>query len=152
MADYRYGVGASIALATLKNVENDVNPRNRSLYGLKTYPLVISSPPIDPFPIRDDLLDAGERGGGVIFHYWTMTLYTYGLQYWINTVFTNGTVVEAAVTIYDRDIYGAYARYNATAILPSLSKGDIVPARNGAFPGSRGLFTVRQRLNDLRAL
>lgn len=151
-AQYAYGVGLNVALASLKNVENTVAPNNRSLFGSKRYPVVIWSPPLDFFPVRDATLDDGERGGGNVNTEWNMTLYTYGLQFWLNTIFSNQTVTEAAVTIYTRDMFASYARYNATAILPSLANGDLAPLRGGDWAGFRGAFRVRQRLYDLQAL
>jgi hypothetical protein len=146
MALYAFGLGWNVALASLNNVENYLFPYNHSLIDSVRHRVVINSPPLDLFPVRDDTLDNAERGGGTVYHEWNLALYTPALLQWRNVVFASGATVSTAVTIYTRDEFGVYARYNCWAIQPSRARGDIAIT-----PGQRGFTRLRQRFSDLLA-
>jgi hypothetical protein len=94
--------------------------------------------------VREYTLDHAEREGGTVFHEWNMALYTPALSFWISTYLATS---PAAVTIYTRDEYGVYQRYNCWMLRPSRAKGDITIA-----PGQRGFCRLIQRFSDLVAV
>lgn len=142
---YAFGLGSDVALASLNNVENHLGAHNTDAFGSR-HPVVIWSPPIDFFPVRTPALNASEYGDGIVYHEWNMTLYVGGYQYWLNTYFASAASVSVAFTIYDRNQFGVYARYNVNAIQPSQKEGDI-----RRVPGRRGFYEIRQRFSDLIA-
>lgn len=146
LSQYAIASGSNVALASLNNVANQIGQQNRLVVGGKLYPVGISSPVLDSFPVRVDLASGRQRGDGFVGHEWILTLATYGVRYLLFTYLTNMTVVSNAVTIYTRrHIDGDYGRYNAYLILPSRLAGDITYVRNG-------VFRVRMRFNKLEAL
>lgn len=141
---YAFALGSNVALASLNNVENHLGSVNRREVGGALTPVSIVSPLLDLFPIRDTLLDGGERGDGLVNHEWMLTLCTYGLKFYLDTYFASGATVEVAMTIYTRrHELATYTRYNAKAILPSRINGDIEIIQ------SDYLYRVRQRFLDL---
>lgn len=140
---YAFGLGWDVPLASLNNVENHLGLHNTDAFGSR-HPVVISSPPLDFFPVRIPLSDAQESGDGIVYHEWNLTLYVGGYQFWLNTYFAVAASISVPMTIYDRDQVGVYARYNVYAIQPSQSGGDIARV-----PGRRGFYQIRQRFNDL---
>jgi len=144
--DYRIAAGHGVALASLNNIETHIGQQNRITPTGKLFPVGITSPVLDLYPVRVDLTSGRQRGDGFITHEWNLQLVTYGARYLLNTYLTNMTVVSSAVTIYTRrHINGDYARYNAYLVLPSRQSGDI------AYLG-QGKFNVRLRFNKLEAL
>lgn len=144
--DYRLAAGHSVALASLNNIETHVGQQNRKAAGGRLYPVGITSPVLDPFPVRTGLLSGRERGDGFITHEWNLKLTTLGARYLLFTYLTNMTVVSSAVTIYTRrHVNGDYGRYNAYLILPSRQAGDITYL-------GQGWFNMRVRYNKLEAL
>lgn len=140
---YAFALGSDVALASLNNFENTISPHNTDAFGSR-HPVVISSPPLDLFPVRINTLDAQEYGDGIVSHEWNLALYVGGYQYWLTTYFASAASIAVAMTIYDRNQFGVYGRYNAYAIQPSQSAGDI-----SRIPGRRGFYQIRQRFNDL---
>lgn len=144
---YAFGLGANLALASLMNLENTLNGFNQRYPGDSFKPIVISSPPLELYPVRDTTLDNYERGDGSVDHYWDITMCSLALKYWINTTFSNQTVITVPMTIYTlRSEFNEYDRYNALAIMPNFdsNQGDIT--RLGY-----NTYKIRQRFNNLQA-
>lgn len=109
---YRIAPGANVALASLVNVEQ--------------IPQLARPPsnviPIDPFPIRTQMLSNNTYGDGALSHEWPFdSLLITGLNYIISQYLTTGGVVVAskAVTIYTnlRD-RAYYARFTGSLEYP----------------------------------
>lgn len=148
--DYAFASGWNVALASLNNVQNHLGSRNRRETGARLIPVAIRASLIDPFPVRRNPLDGGETGDGFVNQDWLLSLTTYGLDFLVNTYWTNETVVSAPFTIYTRKhIHGTFARYNCYGILPSAANGDIAFMRDPYFDGT---FNVRVRWRDLIAI
>lgn len=144
---FAYALGYGVALASLRNVETTVGAQNRMVASGPVNPIGISSPILDPFPVRDRRLDGPWRGDGLIDHEWTMILAAYGVAWWINNVFSGGTVVSVPMTIYTlRAELNVYARYSCDATLPSPKADDLARVEG------RNLFRVRTAFTDLVAL
>ena len=144
--DYRIAAGHGVALGSLNNIESHIGQQNRKTPTGKLFPVGISSPILDMFPVRAGLLSGRERGDGNINHEWNLQLVTYGARYLLFTYLTNRTVVSSAVTIYTRrHVAGDYARFNAYMTLPSPQGSDIT--RIG-----KDTFAIRLRFTDLEAL
>lgn len=144
IAQYAIALTWNVALASLNNVENQLYGHNHSLIDSVPHNVVISSPPLDLYPVRERTLDKAEREGGTVDHEWNMALYTPALSFWVSTYLASS---PAQVTIYTRDEYGVYARYNCWMFRPSRALGDIVIT-----PGQRGFCRLRQRFGDLVAV
>lgn len=145
VARYQYALasGWDVPLANLNNIETHIGQQNRKVSGGKLYPVGISSPVVDLFPVRGELLSGRERGDGFVSHEWNLTLCTYGVKYLLQTYLTT---VSTAVTIYTRrHELGSYARYNAYLVLPSRRADDITYVR-------QHVFSVRLRFSKLEAL
>lgn len=147
---YAFASGSGVALGSLHNVENHLGAHNRQTLTGALLPVAISSPILDPFPVRALAGDGTPTGDGFIEHYWELVLAAYGWKYLRDTYFSSGAVVSAAWTIYTlTDDTVTYARYNATAELPSRAAGTLSPLRNTQ---GEGVFRVRVLLHDLIAL
>jgi hypothetical protein len=137
--DYRIAVGSSVALASLMNVETLLFPYTRPLQ------IAPRTQPVDLYPIRTTLGSGRVRGDGTINHVWEWTgIKQVAVQYFLHTyLFSSG--VSTAVTIYTRlHSTGAYARYNAYAILPAPGP-DLEYIR-------QGIYRMTLRFSDLVAL
>lgn len=141
---YALALGSNIALGSLDNVEAHFYGVNRVTATEPPARVVITSDPLDLFPIRLQSLDAQESGDGILYHKWNLVLTTGAIKQWINGYFANGVSLSVAVTIYTRrHELDSYVRYNAYAILPSITGGDL------AYSHKRGRFVLTQRFNDL---
>lgn len=144
--DYRLAAGHNVALANLNNIETHIGQQNRKVAGGRLYPIGITSPVLDLFPVRGQLLSGRERGDGFVDHEWNLRLVALGARYLLYTYLTNMTVVSSAVTIYTRrHVDGDYARYNAYMVLPSRKAQDMTYL-------GQGWLNVRIRFNKLEAL
>jgi len=144
--DYRWFAGNGIALADLRNFEDDVRPFNTRISGGKLYPVAVKSQPVDAFPVRTVPLSGEERGDGMINQEWNVELGKFGIKYILDTYLSSGTVTFAAMTIYTRrHELDTFVRYNANLILPSVSGGDVEYLKLNA-------FRVRLRFRNLVAL
>lgn len=146
ISDYRWAAGNNVALANLKNIENELRPRNYRTVGDAPKNVGIRSQPVDAFPVRTRLMNGQERGDGRIDHALDMVLMTYAVRYVLDTYLSSGTVVSAPMTLYTRrHELDSYARYNANLTLPSVENGDLEYLR-------QGVFRVRWRFTNLEAL
>lgn len=142
---YAWAAGHGVALASLNNIANEVGARNRRETGGKLYPVGISSPVLELFPVRRRVRAGYERGDGLVDTYLDMTLARYGYKYVLDTYLSSGAVVRAAMTVYiRRHELDSYVRYNCYLTKPA-SEQDITYLR-------QGVFRVRFRLLDLEAL
>lgn len=142
---YAWAAGHNVALNSLRNVENDVNPYNRRTTNDAYRRVAIASQPVDMFPVRSMLLSQRERGDGMVTHEWVMTLGTLGIKYILDTYLSSGTVVSAPMTIYTRrHELAAFARFNCNLTLPK-PKEDIEYLRHN-------VFRVTWRFTGLEAL
>lgn len=123
--DYRWAAGASVALALLANVEDDLYPYT------KPRRIPPRSQPIDPFPVETALASGGGRGDGFINHEWQQTIPVAALNYAL-TKFSLVSAVTGNVTIYtrehDREQYG---RYTGLIWRPSSANGRLEYLRQG---------------------
>lgn len=138
--DYRIAVGSSVALASLQNVEDLLLPYTAPRR------IVPRSQPVNAFPQRVLLGSGRERGDGAISHSWEFTaLPVAAVNYLMTYLFSGGTVVSTAVTIYTRlHDRQTYARYNAWAALP-------VPGQDMEYL-RQGVMRLTLRFNNLEAL
>lgn len=138
--DYRIAVGSSVALGSLINVEDLLwpytNPRR----------IVPRSQPVSAFPVRTVLGSGRERGDGTINHAWEFTALNKAAVDYLHTyLWSSGTVVSTAVTIYTRQHeLDQYTRYNAYAVLP-------VPGQDIEYI-RQGVLRLTVRFSDLVAL
>lgn len=143
---YALAAGHGVALAALNNMQTHIGQQNRKQVDGKLFPVSISSPILDMFPVRTPLLSGRERGDGFVSHEWNLRLCTYGARYLLFTYLSNMTVVSNAITIYTRrHVAGDYIRANAYLVLPSREAGDITYL-------GQGWFNIRLRFNKLEAL
>lgn len=115
MAQYQYAIasGHNVALVSL------INPENRDEFMVLGNRLPPTAQPVNPFPVRRVTLSGKEHGSGRVDHVWRWSILPQdAIEYIEDTLFSSGTVVNAACTIYtrkhNRDSYG---RYNAYATL-----------------------------------
>ena len=143
---YAWFAGSGVALAALRNFEDDVRPFNARISGGKLYNVAVQSAPVDPFPVRAVPLSSKERGAGAVNHEWNTVLAKFGVKHVLDEYLSNGTVVNAAMTIYTRrHELDSFVRYNAFLILPSVENGDLTYL-------GRNAFRVRLRFTKLVAL
>lgn len=137
--DYRIAVGSSVALGSLVNVEDLLFPYTKPLR------IAPRSQPVNLYPVRTQLGSGRERGDGTVPHAWEWTgIKQAAVQYLLHT-YLFASSVSTAVTIYTRlHSTGAYARYNAYAVLPVPGQG-IEYIR-------QGVYRMTLRFNDLVAL
>lgn len=113
---YRLGTGWNVALGSLVNVElipQIARPPSNAL-------------PVDPFPIRTEMLSNLVYGDGSPGHVWSYdSLLITGLNYIIATYLTTAGAVVASkkITLYTnlRD-RATYARYNAYLEYPQAGR------------------------------
>ncbi len=123
---YSIATGSNVALVSLTNVEdliwNYTRPRR----------ITVRTQPVNAFPVRTVLGSGRVRGDGAINHAWEFTaIPKAAVDYLMTYLWTAGTVVSTAVTIYTRrHELDDYARYNAYAILPVVGQ-DIEYLRGG---------------------
>lgn len=111
---YSIAVGSSVALGSLINVEDLLYPYT------KPRRIVPRSQPVSAFPVRTTLGSGRVRGDGAISHVWEFSaIPVAAVDYLMTLLWSGGTVVSTACTIYTRrhDL-ADYARYNAYAVLP----------------------------------
>jgi hypothetical protein len=143
--DYRWGAGHGLALASLKNVENELYPYNKRSAGGASFPVGIVSQPVDRFPVRTALASGEERGDGFVTHAWDLKLTKLAVKYILDTYLSSGAVMSVPVTIYTRrHELDAYARYSCYLILPQPG-ADLEYMR-------QGVFRLRLRFRHLVAL
>ena len=147
---YAFYPAFNTALVSLHNVENHLGARNRRTSNSPLEPVVITSPILDPFPVRQVAGDGTPTGDGFIEHQWDVVLAALGWQFLRNTYFSSGAVVSANWTIYTlTDDTVTYARYNAIAELPSRAAGTLAPLNRAQ---GEGVFRVRILFHDLIAI
>lgn len=137
---YSIAVGSSVALASLSNIEDVLLPYTRPLR------IAPRSQPVNAYPVRTVLGSGRERGDGLVTHAWEFTaIPVAAVDYLMTYLFSSGTVVSTACTIYTRrhDL-DDYARFNAQVILP-------VPGQDLEYL-RQGVFRLVLRFNDLVAL
>ena len=124
--DYRIAVGSNVALGSLSNIEDILWPHTKPLR------IAPRTQPVNAFPVRTVLGSGRVRGDGTINHAWEFTaIPKAAVDYLYTYLWTAGTVVSTAVTIYTRrHELDDYARYNAYAILPVVGQ-DIEYLRGG---------------------
>ena len=137
---YSIAVGSSVALGSLSNIEDLIHPYTRPRR------ITVRSQMVNAFPVRTVLGSGRERGDGTISHSWEFTaIPKAAVDYLMTYLFSSGTVVSTAVTIYTRrHELDDYARYNAYAILPVVGQ-DIEYIRSG-------VLRMVIRFSDLVAL
>jgi hypothetical protein len=142
MLGYSYSIalGSGVALVSLLNIEDVLYPYTAPRR------IVPRSQPVNAFPQRVLLGSGRERGDGALAHAWEFTAIPAEAVHYLNTwLFSGGTVVSTAVTIYTRrHELEAYARYNAWATLP-LPGQDMEYIR-------QGVLRLVLRFTDLVAL
>lgn len=137
--DYRIAVGSSVALASLSNIETLLWPYTRPLS------IAPRSQPVNLYPVRTILGSGRERGDGMITHAWEFTALKQAAVGYLLHTYLFASSVSTAVTIYTRlHSTGAYARYNAYAVLPA-------PGQDMEYIRA-GVFRLTLRFNDLVAL
>lgn len=137
---YSIAVGSSVALASLSNIEDVLLPYTRPLR------IAPRSQPVNAYPVRTVLGSGRERGDGLVTHAWEFTaIPVAAVDYLMTYLFSSGTVVSTACTIYTRrhDL-DDYARFNAQVILPVPGQ-DLEHLRGGK-------IRLTLRFNDLVAL
>lgn len=137
---YAIATGSSVALASLINVEDLLWPHT------KPRRIVPRSQPVNAFPVRTTLGSGRVRGDGAINHAWEFTaIPVAAVDYLMTYLFSSGTVVSTACTIYTRrhDL-DDYARYNAWAVLP-------VPGQDMEYL-RQNVLRLTIRFTDLTAL
>lgn len=124
--DYRWGAGAAVALAALKNVFTELYPYNTQRTGQMPARFGVVSPPLDDLPVRFVKGSGREGGGGQIDHEWNLTITARAYTYVLNTYLSGGSAVDAAMTIYTRrhDL-DTYTRYSCYLVKPSRTMGDL---------------------------
>ena len=138
--DYRIAVGSSVALASLSNIEDVLYPytKPRRFAPRSLIP--------DMYPVRTTLGSGRVRGDGSVQAAWEFdALPKAAVDYLMTYLWSSGTVVSTAVTIYTRQHeLDQYTRFNAYAVLP-------VPGQDIEYLRGNALRMVI-RLNDLVAL
>ncbi len=137
---YSIAVGSSVALASLSNIEDVLLPYTRPLR------IAPRSQPVNAYPVRTVLGSGRERGDGAINHAWEFTaINKAAVDYLYTYLWSAGTVVSTAVTIYTRQHeLDQYVRANAYAVLP-------VPGQDIEYL-RQGVFRMVIRFNDLVTL
>lgn len=144
-SSYAWGAGHGLALAALKNIENELLTYNRQTAGGAIFPVGISSQPVDLFPVRTPLMAGYERGDGLVDHVLSLKLGKLAVKFVLDTYLSSGAAVSAAMTLYTRrHELDTYARYNCYLNLPKPGQ-DIEYVR-------QGVFRVTLRFSNLVAL
>lgn len=137
---YSIAVGSSVALASLVNVEDLIWPYT------KPRRIVPRSQMPNLYPVRTTLGSGRTRGDGSAQATWEFTaIPVAAVDYLMTYLWSSGTVVSTAVTIYTRQHeLDQYTRFNAYAILP-------VPGQDVEYL-RQGVLRMVIRFNDLVAL
>lgn len=154
--DYAIALGSDVPLNQLLNVQRMLYPFNRVTSSDARMQLGVVSDSVNFAPVRLQSLDAQETRDGVTYLEWRMMLTSGGVSYWLSTLFPAAVAgvtgsISVAVTINTRlTEFSSYTRQNAYAIYPTLPGGgqsdpDLV------YSHRRGLWSLRQRFNDLLA-
>ncbi len=123
---HAWAAGSGVALGSLINVSNLLYQYNYATLNGARKDVIITAPPVDPFPVRTIVGDGSERGDGMINLDWIITLSGFAFEYIVDTYFGGGANTSVAMTIYTRDYYqNTFKRYNANMTLPSQQRGDI---------------------------
>lgn len=137
---YSIAVGSSVALASLSNIEDVLYPytKPRRIAPRSMIP--------DMYPVRTTLGSGRVRGDGSVQAAWEFTgIPKAAVDYLMTYLWSSGTVVSTAVTIYTRQHeLDQYVRANAYAVLP-------VPGQDIEYL-RQGVFRMVIRFNDLVAL
>jgi len=143
---YAWASGHDVALASLNNIEAEVQTHYGRWPSLRALTEFVFSPPIKQFPNRVKTLDGSYSSEGSIKHYIEITEPEEAYEYQAD-LYLDGAV-SAPITIYlrqkGRTGAEAWKRYNATLIDPDNDDegGDKIYYGNGV------LF-IRWRLDDL---
>ena len=137
---YSIAVGSSVALASLSNVEDLIYPYT------KPRRIAPRSQMPDMYPVRTTLGSGRVRGDGSAQAAWEFSgIPKAAVDYFMTYLWSGGTVVSTAVTIYTRQHeLDQYVRANAYAVLP-------VPGQDIEYL-RQGVFRMVIRFNDLVTL
>lgn len=150
LTNYAFYPAHNTGLSSLHNAENHFGAHNRRVSGGKLEPVTISSPILDPFPVRVLAVDGTPSGDGFIEQYWDLVLAAYGWKFLRDTYFSSGSVVAVDWTINTlSDDTVTYARYNVIAELPGRVAGTLSPLNRSQ---GEGVFRVRILFHDCVAL
>jgi hypothetical protein len=140
MALYAWGDGYDVALLDLVKVEDYLWPYT------KPRRLTVTSPPLDPFPVRTTVMSGRERGDGWLMHEWRAVLPLAAWQAILTDKFAGGTLASVAQTVYTRSLgLTTFIRGNCDLVLPS--------PKNGTFEDLKGRgVRVIFKLNNFTAL
>ena len=145
---YAWAAGSNVALASLNNIEAEIQAHSSAWPSLQSLTRFIFSPPIQEYPNRVKTMDKRLTSEGDINHYIEMTETEAAFEYQLTTYLSSGAALDAPITIYLRrkghTSTDAWKRYNATLVYPDNEdeSGDLIYHGNG-------VVFVRWRLNDL---
>lgn len=137
---YSIAVGSSVALGSLSNIEDLIYPYTRPRR------ITVRSLIPDLYPVRTTLGSGRTRGDGSAQAVWEFSaLPKAAVDYLMTYLWSGGSVVSTAVTIYTRQHeLDQYTRFNAYAILP-------VPGQDIEYL-RQGVLRMVIRFSDLVAL
>ncbi len=153
---YAIALGFDVPLVSLLNVQRMLYPYNQVTSRDAKMQLGVVSEMPNFAPVRLQSLDAQESRDGVTYLSWNMMLTNGGVSFWLNYLFSAAVAsvtgdISIPVTIYTRQAqFSSYTRQNAYAIYPTTPSADNNDP-DLVYSHRRGLFSLRQRFNDLTA-